>query len=129
VVGCDREAEARKDATRQRLIGTWLREEEQDGIRLRRVVVLSADKSFKEAAKVTAKDGSVETESHSGEWFFDGINFKRKYTHLNDKPLSNSRMTYATFRLEQSSDDEIRGSDDVGNRKVIYRRVAPGTQP
>jgi hypothetical protein len=103
IFGCDREAEARKDATRQRRIGTWLREEEQDGVLLRRVVVLSADKSFKETAKVTAKDGSVETESHSGVWFFDGVNFKRKYTRLNDRPLSNSSLTYSTFRLEQSA--------------------------
>ena len=73
------------------------------------------------------RDGSVFTESHTGEWFFDGINFKRKYTQLNDKPLSSSRMTYATYRMEQSSDDEIRCSDDIENRKVVYRRVAPGT--
>ena len=129
LAGCDKEAEARKVATRQRLVGTWLREADQDGIRIRRVVSLAADKSFRELAKITSPDGSVVTESHSGDWFFDGTNFKRKYTHLDGKPLSSSRMTFATFRLEPSTADEIVGVDDVRGLRVTYRRVPPGTTP
>lgn len=126
---CDSEASARKEATRRRLVGTWLRESEDGGIRLRRVVALSADKSFREAARIERPDGSIETESHQGEWFFDGSYFKRKYTHLNNAPLAGSRMTFATFRLEASSPDEIVGIDDARQMKVVYRRVPDGTAP
>jgi hypothetical protein len=106
-----------------------MRESEDGGTKLRRVVVLARDKSFEELAKIVSADGSVESESHKGEWFFDGTNFKRKYTHLNGAPLSSSRMTFATFRLEPSSTDEIVGVDDVRQLKVTYRRVPDGTRP
>ena len=126
---CDYGASARKEAARQRLIGTWLRELNDGSTQLRRVVVLSADNSFREVAKVARPDGTVEMESHKGEWFFDGTNIKRKYTHLNDIPLSSSRMTFATFRLEPSSDDEIVGVDDIRQVKVTDRRVPDCTTP
>lgn len=129
LLGCDSGASDRKDATRARLVGTWLRETEASGQKMRRVIVLSADKSFLEFAKIVAADGAAETEAHKGEWFFDGTNFKRKYTHLNAVPLSSSRMTFATFRLEPSSADEIVGVDDVRQMKVVYRRVPDGTRP
>lgn len=129
VVGCDSEKSARKDATRAKLVGTWLRESDDGGRKLRRIVALAGDKSFQEFAKIASADGSVETEEHKGEWFFDGTNFKRKYTHLNGVPLSSSRMTYATFRLESSAADEIIGVDDVRQVRVVYRRVPDGTRP
>ncbi len=129
LVGCDSEASARKEATRARLVGTWLRESEDGASKLRRVVVLADDKSFQEFAKITSADGTVESEAHKGEWFFDGTNFKRKYTHLNGAPLSSSKMTFATFRLEPSHNDELVGVDDVRQLKVLYRRVADGTRP
>jgi hypothetical protein len=61
--------------------------------------------------------------------FLDGTYFKRKYTHLDGKPLSSSRMTFATLRLEPSADDEIVGVDDAQKRTIKYRRVGADTRP
>ena len=84
---------------------------------------------FREYAQVSQADGSSRAEENVGEWFFDGTYFKRKYTHLDGKPLSSSRMTFATLRLESSDDDEIVGVDDGHKRTIKYRRVAADTRP
>ena len=112
LVFCDSDARRKEEVTKKRLLGTWLWELEQDEARIRQVVVLSADRSFKEYGKISRADGSSRSEENVGEWFFDGTYFKRKYTHLDGKPLSSSRMTFATLRLEPSGDDEIVGVDD-----------------
>lgn len=128
-VSCDSDVRRKEEATKKRLIGNWLWELEQDGTRVRQVVVLSADRSFREYAKISRADGSSRAEENAGDWFFDGTYFKRKYTHLDGKPLSSSRMTFATLRLEPSSDDEIIGVDDVQKRTIKYRRVGGDIRP
>jgi hypothetical protein len=127
--GCEDPNPARTAAGRQRLVGTWLREFEHDSVRVRRVVELGADGNFREMARIALADGKVEQESFNGVWLFDGINFKRKYTHRDGAPLSGSRITYATYRLEAGSDDELVGIDDVQNRVIRYQRAPAGTQP
>lgn len=129
LVGCGQEKNVKAEATRQRLVGTWLREVDEDGMRMRRVVVLSADKSFKEMAKLARKDGTIISASHAGEWFFDGTYFKRKYTEVDGRQQNSSGITLATLRLEPSENDEIVGVDDSRKVTFRYRRVEPGTEP
>lgn len=128
-LSCDSDARRKEEATKNRLVGAWLWELEQDGTQVRQVVVLSADRSFREYGKISRADLSARTEENVGEWFFDGTYFKRKYTHLDGKPLSSSRMTFATLRLEPSGDDEIVGIDDAQKRTIKYRRVGADTRP
>ena len=118
------------DAVQQRLIGTWLREYEEQGTHVRRVLILDADGKFREMSTILAADSSNRQQSQgSGEWTFDGINLKRRYTLINGKPISAPTMPYATFALRFPSKGEFVGVDHVRKREVRYQRVADGTEP
>ena len=93
VVGCDGAQDV--DDAQQRLVGRWLRDDEEDGAHVRRVLVLQAGGRFAETSKATkvtkateatgaAKaeqgDAVLAQHAHSGNWLFDGTNLKRRYT-------------------------------------------------
>jgi hypothetical protein len=112
----------------ERLVGTWLREYDEDGTRVRRVLVLRADGTFRELS-VAALPGMVAKNEHQGEWSFDGTNLKRRYILVNGEPPSRLRPPFATFELRFESRDEFVGVDNVHRRQVVYRRVGEGTLP
>ncbi|MCJ0762978.1 hypothetical protein [Variovorax terrae] len=113
----------------QRLLGTWLREYEEDGTQVRRVLVLAPDGHFEESARIVESDGTVVEHHHAGEWHFDGTNLKRRYTRVDGKPPSAPAMPYATFEIRFESRNEFTGIDHVRGREVRYQRVAEGTLP
>ncbi len=118
------------DAVRQRLVGTWLREYEEGGTRVRRVLVLGQDGSFREASRVVAA-GPDTARSHTGAgaWLYDGTNLKRKYSRIDGKALSAPTLPYATFAVSFTSRNEFVGIDHVRGIEVRYERVEDQIEP
>ena len=116
-------------ATRQRLVGTWLREYEEEGVKVRRVLVLESGGRFIEMSRITELNTSAAQHSHTGDWLFDGTNLKRRYTSVDGRQPAAPAMPYATFELKFPSRNEFVGIDRVRRREVQYRRVADGTTP
>lgn len=111
-----------------RLIGTWLRESEGEGLKVRRVVILEKGGTFQEAVKVLAADGSARSEATAGDWIFDGENFKRRYRTVNGKRVSG--IQFATYQLISLTDTQLVCIDHLeGKREIRFRRVAEGTMP
>lgn len=110
----------------QRLVGSWLREYNQEGARVRRLLVLEADGSFSETARVEQAGGAITEHLHSGNWTFDGTNLKRKYTSADGKPPSRLTLPYATFQIRFESNREFVGTDNLRQREVRYQRAASG---
>ena len=115
--------------TQQRLVGTWLREFDEDGVHVRRVLVLEADGHFDEAVRITDAAGAVTEHRHAGEWLYDGTNLKRRYTLMNGKPPSRLNLPFATFQISFETRNEFVGTDHIHRNRIRYRRVADGTQP
>ncbi|MES2190689.1 MAG: hypothetical protein V4454_11230 [Pseudomonadota bacterium] len=110
----------------QRLTGSWLREYDQEGAHVRRLLVLEADGHFTESARVVDKAGQVTVHSHAGNWLFDGMNLKRHYTSFDGKKPSSPVLPYATFQVRFESSREFVGTDNLRRREVRYQRVEDG---
>lgn len=127
---CDgRPDDSSAEAARQRLVGTWLREYEEDGFKVRRVLVLEPGGRFTETSRIAELNASQAQHSHAGDWLFDGTNLKRRYTSVDGRQPAAPSMPYATFELEFRSRNDFVGIDRVRRREVHYRRVADGTLP
>lgn len=113
----------------QRLAGTWLRDYVQDGVRVRRILVLEPYGGFQEKVRITDAGGAVTEQTHAGTWFFDGTNLKRKYTSMDGKQPSAPTVPFATFQIKLPSKNEFVGIDNVHKREVRYQRVEAGTLP
>ncbi len=112
----------------QQLVGTWLREHQDKGVRSRRLLRLDADGSFEEKVRLTDAAGVVSEHLHAGTWLFDGTNLKRKYTLMNGQPPSRLNLPFATFQIELPSRNELVGTDHIHKHRVHYRRVQPETE-
>ena len=108
---------------RDQLVGTWLREFEEGGVKVRRVLVLEQSGRFRETARMTDSAGAEKRVMGEGDWLFDGRNFKRRYARV-----EGGRIQFATFELSFPSRYEFVGVDNVHKLKVTYRRVYEGTQ-
>lgn len=127
LVACDSPpTDSPAEEGQQLLVGSWLREYDQEGAHVRRLLVLEQDGRFSEAARVVAVGGTVTEHLHTGQWLFDGINLKRKYTSADGKPLSRLRLPYATFQIRFNSNRAFTGTDNLRQREVHYRRAEPG---
>jgi hypothetical protein len=115
--------------TEQRLVGTWLREYTEDGVNVRRVLVLEPGGRFREMARAGGAGVPLAEHSHAGEWLFDGTNLKRRYTSMDGEQPSAPTVPFATFEIRFPSRNEFIGIDRVHRREVAYRRVPEGTQP
>lgn len=129
LMGCDNSEDARAAETRSRLAGSWLREVEADGVRVRRVLALDEGGKFSERALIVTADGRETREEHAGKWTYDGTNLKRKYTHMNGRQVGGGRMVYATYELKSFTRSEFLAKDHVGGRELSYGRVQAGTLP
>lgn len=127
--GCDDAHSARIEETRGRMVGTWLREAEFEGAKMRMVVALGQDGKFSEHAKVVAPDGTTEREHYSGEWSYDGTNFKRRYLQQGGRQFSGGGIRYATYQLTSLTRTDFTGRDNREGREITYRRVSEGTEP
>ena len=114
---------------RERLVGTWLSELDEDGGRIRSVVTLNQEGKFREVEKIFEPNGQTKLATHTGEWFFDGTNFKRKYTSSNGQSLSNSQFAYVTYAVKSSTNSEFVGADNVRQKEVRFVRADAETQP
>ena len=124
LAGCDSApADLPVEAVQQRLVGSWLREYQQEGARVRRLLVLGPDGRFSESAEVVDAAGALTTHLHAGEWTYDGTNLKRRYTSFDGKQPSAPTLPYATFALRFESNREFVGTDNVRKREVRYQRV------
>jgi hypothetical protein len=127
--GCEPPGDSATSETQDRLVGTWLREYEEDGTQVRRVLVLDQDGSFQEMSRTVGPEQAGIQHEHAGHWVFDGTNLKRRYTRIDGKPAAAPAMPYAAFQLQFKSSHEFTGVDNVRHHEVRYRRVADGTQP
>ncbi len=109
------------------LPGSWLREYQERGIRVRRLLMLDADGQFSEQVRITDASGAVTEQTHSGTWLYDATNLKRKYTRMNGQPPSRLNLPFAAFELRFLSKNEFLGLDRVHGNEVRYRRVQPET--
>lgn len=116
-------------AVEEQLVGTWLREYEEDGFRVRRVLVLEPRGRFTEMSRITELSVTDAQHSHAGEWLYDGTNLKRRYTSVDGKHPAAPAMPYLTFEFKFPSRNEFVGIDRVRRREVQYHRVADGTRP
>ncbi|MFC5523844.1 hypothetical protein [Polaromonas jejuensis] len=121
--------DSRAEDVQLQLMGTWLRDYEENGIRVRRVLVLAQDGHFSEMTKATQYDVIVARHDHAGEWHFDGTNLKRRYTLIDGNQPSAPMFPYVAFELRFESRNEFIGTDNVRQRQVRYQRVADGTLP
>jgi hypothetical protein len=129
LAACDQAGQEVADSDmRDKLVGTWLREINEGEFKVRRVLVLQSTGGFNETTRVTDGEGVSRTGTADGYWVFDGINFKRKYTRVDNGELSGGRITFATFQIKSVSPREFTGVDNVRNIEVTYRRVDEGTQ-
>jgi hypothetical protein len=115
--------------TRDRLVGTWLREYQDHMTVVRRVLVLDADGRFSERVVAGGDGPRIAEHEHAGEWRFDGTNLKRRYTKMDGKQPAAPIVPFATLELRFASRDEFVGIDNVHGRQVRYRRVLEGTLP
>ena len=118
------------DDVKQRLLGTWLREYDEEGTHVRRILILDADGTFREMSTIVAPGAADKVQAQgTGQWLFDGTNLKRHYASINGKSLSAPTVPFATFEISFPSRSEFVGVDHVHQREVRYQRVADGTEP
>ena len=148
VAGCDSAQDP--DDVQQRLVGSWLRDDVEDGARVRRILVLQPGGRFEEtsiATKIpdvpgaaeaidaaavtppTPRDPVLARHAHSGDWLFDGTNLKRRYTLIDGRQPSAPAFPYAAFEVRFESRNVFIGTDNIRKRQVRYQRVADGTLP
>jgi hypothetical protein len=142
VAGCDGAQDV--DDVQQRLLGSWLRDDVEDGAHVRRVLVLQPGGRFAETSKAiqvaqatqvtqvteaTQGDTVLAQHAHSGDWLFDGTNLKRRYTLIDGRQPSAPTFPYAAFEIRFESRNVFIGTDNIRKRQVRYQRVADGTLP
>ena len=119
--------DASDDAVRQRLVGSWMREYEEEGAQVRRLLVLEVDGNFREMSRVVGAGGKTVERTGEGIWTYDGTNLKRKYTHFDGRQPSAPTVPFATFELTQVTRHEFSGKDNLRRLEVHYQRVADTT--
>jgi hypothetical protein len=128
VIGCNSPPDdSSQEAAEQRLVGDWLRAYTENGVQVRRLLVLEPGGKFHETSRVVDAQGGVTEHLHAGTWVYDGTNLKRKYTSVDGRQPSAPIVPFATFELTAVSRTEFTGRDNVRRREVRYERVAPAS--
>jgi hypothetical protein len=127
--GCDPGADQATAEIQDRLAGTWLRDYEENGTHIRRILVLEPGGHFRETSLSLGPEEAGLKHEHEGEWVYDGTNLKRRYTRMDGKPPSAPTIPFAAFQIEFKTMHEFVGVDNVRHRELRYHRVADGTQP
>ena len=117
------------DEIRARLAGTWLRDYELEGTRVRRILVLREDGEFRELSRTLGPAEAGALHQHEGHWSYDGTNLKRRYTRMDGRLPSAPIVPFATLQLRLDSRHEFTGIDNVRGRDLRYHRVPVGTLP
>jgi hypothetical protein len=116
------------EETAQLLPGSWLREYAQEGVHVRRLLVLEARGGFRELSRVVDATGAAQEFVNEGTWLYDGTNLKRRYTLMNGRPPSRLNVPFATFEIAFESRNAFTGVDHIHRRTIRYRRVQPETE-
>lgn len=127
--GCDPEPDDPTSQVQERLVGTWLRDYDENGTRVRRILVLEPDGRFREMSRSLGPQQPGTRHEHEGEWLYDGTNLKRRYTRIDGKPPSAPTVPFAAFQIRFQGSHEFTGTDNVRHRELRYQRVRDGTQP
>ena len=117
------------DEIRERLVGTWLRDYEENGTRVRRVLVLEPQGRFREMSRSLGPQAPGTRHVHEGDWLYDGTNLKRRYTLMDGQPVSAPTMPFAAFQIRFTGSHEFSGVDNVRRRELRYQRAPAGTEP
>ncbi len=126
----DSSSDSAADQVRERLVGTWLREYEEQGTRVRRILVLESGGNFEEMSTLQSPDtAEPQLAQGSGAWLYDGTNLKRRYARINGQPPSAPVVPFVTFALRFPSRSQFVGVDHIRKREVSYHRVPEGTLP
>jgi hypothetical protein len=123
--GCEDAQALKATETKQKLVGTWLREMEIDGAKGRRVLSLAGDGTFTELLRVEFPGGRKSRSERSGEWAFDGTNLKRRYTHEDQQQLSGN-FHFVTFAVTSLSNTQFEGKNFTSGEEIRYRRLREG---
>lgn len=131
VAGCDAgpDADAETEQVRERLVGTWQRDYEEQGTQVRRILALDPGGRFREASLTLGPKEAGTRHAHEGEWLYDGTNLKRRYTLMDGEQPAAPTVPFATFQIRFSGSHEFIGVDHVRKREIRYRRVPDGTRP
>ena len=129
LAGCQPSPDTAATDIRERLVGTWLRDYEEDGTHVRRILVLQGDGHFREMSRTLGPQEAGTQHEHEGEWLYDGTNLKRRYTRIDGKPPGAPTVPFAAFQIEFKTSHEFVGVDNVRRRELRYRRVPDGTAP
>jgi len=126
----DAPSESVTDQVRERLVGTWLREYQEQGTRVRRILVLESGGDFHEMSTLQSPGGAEpQLAQGSGAWLYDGTNLKRRYARINGQQPSAPVVPFVTFALRFPSRSQFVGVDHIRRREVSYHRVPDGTLP
>lgn len=127
--GCDPAADEASSEIQERLVGTWLRDYDENGTHVRRILVLEPGGHFRELSRTLGPQQAGARHEHEGEWLYDGTNLKRRYTRMDGKPVSAPTMPFAAFQIKFETRHEFTGTDNVRHRELRYHRVLDGTLP
>ena len=116
------------EQTADLLPGTWLREYEEEGVQVRRLLVLEPGGRFREESRVVGTDGQAQAFVNEGTWLFDGTNLKRRYTSVNGRPPSRLNVPFVTFQVVFESHNAFTGVDHIHARTIRYQRVQSETE-
>ena len=127
--GCEPTPDADIAEVRERLVGTWLRDYDENGTHVRRVLVLAPDGHFREMSLTLGPQEAGARHEHEGDWVYDGTNLKRKYTRIDGKPPGAPTVPFAAFQIAFTGSHDFTGTDNVRHRELHYHRVPDGTLP
>ncbi len=127
--GCEPAPDADASEIRERLVGTWLRDYQENGTHVRRVLVLGPDGRFREVSRTLGPAEAGTGHRHEGEWVYDGTNLKRRYTRIDGQPPGAPTVPFAAFQIEFTGSHDFVGTDNLRRRELRYHRVPDGTMP
>lgn len=127
--GCQPTTDVSSSEIRERLVGTWLRDYDENGTQVRRVLVLEPGGRFREMSRTLGPKEAGTQHAHEGEWVYDGTNLKRRYTRMDGKPPAAPTVPFVAFQIEFTGSHDFTGTDNVRHRELRYHRVPDGTEP
>jgi hypothetical protein len=123
-VGCNDSSKKSVADVQQRFIGKWLEEFSNEGVQIKNIVTLETGGNFTEVGMSLEPSGVTKEEKRAGEWSFDGVNLKRKYTSLNGRLLTNAQFGYVTHAVKSLKQNEFIGVDNIKTQEIRFSRVS-----
>lgn len=113
----------------KKFVGIWSSDVDYDGLKNNIITSLAPDGTFHEVEKIFNENKSVEEVRHAGDWSFDGVNLKRRYTRKNGKPLTNAQFGYITFAVREYQSGSFIGVNNIEQRSVKFTRINAESHP